>query len=127
MADNTSNSTAVPKAVDVNNDATSTTATVTATATAQLNIHRKTALSELKISRRSKREFSVPVHSPGAKVAWRFNLHEYDVGFGAYFVPQVEDLESAAESPRVTIKEEVGMFSDSIIRLLSLICCFASR
>jgi len=93
----------VPAAVGVND---SVDVAETSAASGSSNTKRQTSVKELKISRRSTREFSVPVYTAGARVSWTFRLQDYDVLFGVHFIPvtATEDEEKAA---KVVVEEMV--------------------
>ena len=61
------------------------------------NTTRETVLTELKISRRSTRKFSVPVYTKNATVSWTFRLQDYDINFGVSFVPLTDSVSENEE------------------------------
>jgi hypothetical protein len=62
---------------------------------------RQTTLKELKVSRGSKRDFSVPVYTAGAVVSWTFLLKEYDINFSVTFIPA--ETEAASEEDATVV------------------------
>ena len=63
-----------------------------------INTERESIVKELKVSRRSTRDFNVPVFTKGATVSWTFRLKEYDVNFGVSFIPSIAGVSDVVET-----------------------------